>query len=307
MSIKLKNILLEILHNNSFTQKLNEYELGNASEDNDGNWEEIFNDMKPQDITINELFGWWLEVYSAMASKLLGYSKQINLGHKLNKFDADIRKIISSTKTCMDKIAILAPGVFAKMKKDEAFLLNDIKDDLIEELKELLNKQSMQQESSDIAEKLERIADNYQRVSEELLQLSWDYVEDEDERGSGDFRNIETEKKLTPDDLKAMNYRIQPIQKPTRWITTVLGKDRFDDAGHEKRQLEMVNKLKQGKTLIEIYNWLMNTQSYSHGRIAYSHISDLFYGRYYETDNPPLVPFDTLMKFHTAVGKLNNY
>ena len=70
--IKLKNILLEILHNNSFTKKLNEYEWGEASEDNDGNWEEIFYDMKPKDITINELFGWWLEVYSAMASKLLG-------------------------------------------------------------------------------------------------------------------------------------------------------------------------------------------------------------------------------------------
>jgi len=290
------------------TKNLNEETVfKKASEENDGNWEEIFNDMKPTDITINELFGWWLEVYSAIASKLLGYSKQINLGRKLNEFDSDIRKIISATKTCMDKIAILSPGVFAKMKKDEAFLLNDIKDDLIEELKELLNKQSMQQESSDITEKLQQIADDYQRISEYLLEISWDYVEDEGELGDGDLENIQTKKKLKPEEIVAMNYHIQPTQKTTPWITTKMAVDPHDTEGHANFQLETVNKLKQGKTLIEIYNWLMSTQGYSHGRIAYGFMSSMFYDRYYGTDTPPLVPFDTIMSFHKAVGKLDNY
>jgi hypothetical protein len=286
------------------TKNLNEETIfKKASEENDGNWEEIFNDMKPSDISVNELFGWWLEVYSAIASKLLNYSKQINLGHKLNEFESDIQKIISATKTCVDKISMLHPNVYAKMRKNEAFLLNDIKDELIEELRELFRKKSMDQQSNDISEKLESIADNYQRISEDLLELSWDYTDDEDELSSSDAQTNNT----SPVNDDAFNYRIKPTQKPTPWITYEMGVNPNDTEGHENKRSEMINKLKQGKSLGEIYNWLMNTQGYSHGRFASSHISSLFYNRYYGTDTPPLVPFEKIMAFGKAIEKLPNY
>jgi hypothetical protein len=297
--IKLKKILLEVLHNNSFTKKLNELGSSHASERNDGNWEEIFNNMKPSDTTINELFGWWLEVYSAMASKLLSFSKQIDLGYKLNQFESDIQKIISATRTCMDKIALLSPSVFAKMKKDEAFLLNDIKDELIEELQELLTKKFSQQESSDISEKLRQIADDYQRISENLLVLSWDYTEDESELGYADTDSAMAKKKLQPKDIAALNYSIPPTQPETPWVTTKMFRDRHDDLGHAALEEETRNKIKQGKSLIDIYNWLLNTQAYE-GPAADTYMIIVLN---YESQ---LVPFDKMVEFGKAIDKLPN-
>jgi hypothetical protein len=293
--IKLKDLLAENMRRFK-TKNLNEDNtiFQKASPNENSNWKEVFRDMKPTDITVNELFGWWLEVYSAIADKLLYYSEQLDRGNKITQYSNDILEMIGATKTCIDKISMLHPEVYAKMRKDESILLNDIKDDLIEELRELLKNPQMY-ESNDIAEKLSNISNDYQRISNSLLELSWDYTDDEDESGYNptDFNN-------KPVDNNIFNYHIKQTQSETPWIST-----NIED--WDERNAELINKLNQGKTLYEIYSWLMNTQPYEEGRFATNAMDSAYYDPFYFANKTPLIPFDAIMAFKKAIAKDKKY
>jgi hypothetical protein len=166
------------------TKNLNESggSLQQASPDPDADWEGVFNSfsefMGDHNQRSNQILGWWLEVYSAMADTLAYYAEQLMDGQSITQYQPDILKIIDATDKCIHKFQTVTPDIYkAFLEEDCEYMIRDIRDDLIGELKDLLRK-SNKLKSYALGEKLEPIADAYQEMSEEILHVSWDLAHD---------------------------------------------------------------------------------------------------------------------------------
>ena len=156
--------------------------LQQADASGEGNWETIVNRlsyyMNDGNQRSNQIFGWWLEAYSAMADRLAYMAEQIKKGHQIAEYQPDILKIIAATSECIKKFQTVTPDIYKEFIAEENdYLIEMINDDLIGELKDLL-KVPNKLKSYEIGETLETIANNYQEMSESLLHVSWDLAHD---------------------------------------------------------------------------------------------------------------------------------
>lgn len=186
----MKKSLKQILRENMYrfgTKNLNEQAgmstLQSASADEHSDWEGIFNNfqtwMNDNGSQSNKLFGWWLETYAAMGSKLAFYAERLKAGSSLSEFQQDILKIAAASMECIKKFQTTNSQLWAEFEDEgNDYIISDIKDDLVGELKDLL-KSAPKLDSGKIAEKLRGIAHNYQMMSEQLLEISWDFSGDD--------------------------------------------------------------------------------------------------------------------------------
>jgi hypothetical protein len=246
--IKLKNILGEIFHDIKESS-----ELQRALPDSSVNWLETFNDM-PRVADDVDLLMWWSDVYHDMGSTLAYYKKQIELGYKLKQFQNDIKQLIQHTNKCVDKIRLIVPTAFNNVKQN-SLILNNIKDDIVEELKELL-KLDDSIEMSEVADHIEKIADSYATAAEGLVEQTWDSEDETELASNDDFNNYDT-----------ANIRIKnPTMAKTPWLTyePKSSQDKYSPANVETR-----NKFLQGYSLMDIYNWWMRIVPRGEGFIMF--------------------------------------
>lgn len=156
--------------------------LQQANSSGEGDWETTFNQfsefMNDGNQRSNQILGWWLESYSAMADRLAFIAEQIKGGHQIAEYQPDILKIIAATSECIKKFQTVTPDIYKEfMDEENDYLIEMINDDLIGELKDLL-KVPNKLKSYQIGETLETIADGYQEMSESLLHVSWDLAHD---------------------------------------------------------------------------------------------------------------------------------
>jgi len=178
------------------TKNLNEQmgSLQQSSPNGNSGWEQQFNSfasqMRNNPQSSNSLFGWWLEVYSAMADQLAFYAQKLNHGYQIEEFKPEILKIAKATGDCMTKFRTINPPLYDRLVKDDwGFVFRNIKDDLIDELQDLvLNAKKLN--SSELSHTLKDIADAYQFRSENLLNISWDYAIDSSRPDNSDNINI---------------------------------------------------------------------------------------------------------------------
>jgi len=168
--------------------------LQQSSPNENSGWERQFNSFSSQmssnPQSSNNLFGWWLEVYSSMADQLAFYAQKLNHGYKIEEFKSEILKIAKATGDCMNKFRTINPQLYDRLVKDDyGFVFRNIKDDLIDELQDLvLNAKKLN--SSQLSHTLEHIADAYQFRSESILNMSWDYAIDSSRPDNSDNINI---------------------------------------------------------------------------------------------------------------------
>jgi hypothetical protein len=168
--------------------------LQTASPNENSGWEREFNSFSSQlrnnPQSSNILFGWWLEVYSAMADQLAFYAQQLNLGYKIEQFKPEILKIAKATGDCMNKFQTINPQLYKRLVNDDyGYVFRKIKDDQIGELHDLL-KDAKKLSPSELSRTLKDIADVYQFRSENILNMSWDYAIDSDLLDNSDNINI---------------------------------------------------------------------------------------------------------------------
>jgi hypothetical protein len=66
------------------------------------------------------------------------YKEDITKIFVIHKSRNDIKQLIQHTNKCVDKIRLIVPTAFNNVKQN-SLILNNIKDDIVEELKELLD------------------------------------------------------------------------------------------------------------------------------------------------------------------------
>lgn len=170
-----KNNLHRLLRENMQrfkTKNLTESDnLQTASPNSNANWRQTFQDI-PNDLDPVMLLTWWSDVYADMGSSVIGMSKQVEMGGALQDVRTELVSIADHTNKCRDKIRMIAPGVYAQVK-DDVMILDMIKDDLVEEIKKLTTGAKFE-EAATIAMQLEKIANTYARLSQYILEQSWD-------------------------------------------------------------------------------------------------------------------------------------
>lgn len=178
------------------TKNLNEAggSLQQSKPDENSGWQRLFNSfssmMSSNPQSSNNLFGWWLEVYSSMADQLAFYAQQLNLGYNIKQFEPEILKIAKATGDCMTKFQNINPQLYDRLVKDGyEYVFRRIKDDQIGELHDLL-KDVKNLNSAAASRTLKDIADEYQFRSENILNLSWDYAVDSTNSDNSDNINI---------------------------------------------------------------------------------------------------------------------
>lgn len=193
--MKKKNLLAENMRRFK-TKNLNEAmgSLQTSVPNENSEWERIFNKlssfMTDKNSGSNQLFGWWLEVYAAMADQLAFYAQQLNLGYNIEQFKPEILKIAKATGDCMTKFQNLSPQLYARLIKDNyGYVFRKIKDDQIGELHDLI-RDAKKLSSADLSHTLMDIADVYQFRSENILNLSWDYAVDSTNSDNSDNINM---------------------------------------------------------------------------------------------------------------------
>jgi hypothetical protein len=194
--IKLKNLLKKNMRRFK-TKNLSETGRGvlqTATPNKDSGWESMFNDfasfMGDQNSKSNQIFGWWLEVYAAMGEQLAFYAEQLKEGRPINEFQQDILKIADASITCIKKFQTTTSDLWNAFQDDGYdYIVDDIKDDLVGELKDLI-KTSSKFKPYKLGERLAELADDYQTMSEQLLEFSWDYATDSEADDNSDNVNV---------------------------------------------------------------------------------------------------------------------
>ena len=265
--IKLKDILGEIYY------RINEAtEIQQAIPDSSADWLATFNDM-PNEAGEVDLLMWWSDVYHDMGNTLAYYKKQIELGYKLNQFHNDIKQLIQYTNKCVDKVKLIVPKAFNNVDRN-SLILNNIKDDIVQELKELL-KLGDYIEMSDVANHIEKIANTYAVTSEALVEQTWDYSdEDETELASSDDFN-----KYASANLRINN----PSMPKTPWLNY---KPSFDGGEFSPAYVETRNKFLQGYSLMDIYNWWMSIIPLMGGYMGSITVGRALWGDGWQNSNP---------------------
>jgi len=164
------------------TKNLNEQTLQQATPNENSGWEQMFNNlssfMNDKNSASNQIFGWWLEVYSSMGEQLAFIAQQLNLGHQFAEFKPEILKIAKATGECVSKFRTINPALYDAMIKDDyAYVFRNINDDLIGELHDLVLT-AKKLSSSELSHTVADIANAYQFRSESILHISWDYAVD---------------------------------------------------------------------------------------------------------------------------------
>jgi hypothetical protein len=281
--IKLKDILAEIFHNIKEAS-----EIQQASPDSSADWLETFNDM-PKVAGDVDLLMWWSDVYHDMGNTLAYYKKQIELGYKLTQFHNDIRQLIQHTNKCVDKIRLIVPKAFNNVKQN-SLILNNIKDDIVEELKELL-KLDDSTEMSAVTDHMEKIADSYATVAEGLIEQTWDSEAESELASKDDFNKYDS-----------ANIRIKnPTMAKTPWLTyaPISSADKYSPANVETR-----NKFLQGYSLMDIYNWWMRVEPRGEGFIMFDNfVKRALYNSL--DDNEQLITGKQARDFHEYIRRVD--
>ena len=151
---------------------------------------------------------------------------------------------------------MIVPTAFNNVKEN-SLILNNIKDDIVEELKELL-KLDDSVEMSEVADHIEKIADSYGRAAEGLIEQTWDYS-DEDKT---ELASIDDFNKYASANIRIKN----PTMPKTQWLNyaPTSSNDKNSPANVETR-----NKFLQGYSLMDIYNWWMRVVPSGEGFIIF--------------------------------------
>lgn len=233
------------------TKNLNEtYDIHSANLEHGDNWSQTFMDF-PRTTDAVDLINWWSDVFADMGPAVLKIAKQIEMGDQLANYKSELTSIMNHTNKCTDKIKLIAPNVYNQIK-DDVILLDMIKDDLVEEIKKLVSGTRFDEVAS-ITAQLEKIANSYTRVSNWMLEQSWDSAESEYERIDTKHNAM---KAAASSGVQNITYK-KPTGK-TPWPN--YSADHVDVLMREGQPYYMLirSKYLEGYSLKEIFDWWMN-------------------------------------------------
>lgn len=118
---------------------------------------------------------WWQDFFDAIANHLAYYAEQIKRNSaSFNDYATDIKEMYAAVKQSFSKAAVAFPWFNNIVRTKEKWLIEKINDDVLEELKQLL--QNHKTYPIDVTIKnMQTLANKCQDVSEDMLHLGWDY------------------------------------------------------------------------------------------------------------------------------------
>jgi len=118
---------------------------------------------------------WWQDVFASIARHLGYYSQQIKQGTPFSEYASDIVDMYKAIKNSYSKVAVAFPWFNDEIiRGKQKWLIEKINDDILEEIKQLLQNQKTY--PVDVTSKnMLTIANSCQDVSEDILHLGWDY------------------------------------------------------------------------------------------------------------------------------------
>jgi len=150
-----------------------------ANSDASGDWQSTFQDF-PSTADATDLIMWRSDVAADMGSAVKSIAEKIEKGDTLANHRSELVNITNHTNKCRDKIQLISPKVYHQIK-DDIVILDMIKDDLVEEIKQLTTGNKFN-EANSIVDQLEKIANSYVMVSGYLLEQSWDASASDEEQ-----------------------------------------------------------------------------------------------------------------------------
>lgn len=136
-------------------------------------WQDSYNQsiMRP---SVGGVTMWWQDVFDDIANHLAYYAQQIKQGTPFSNYAPDILEMYKAIKQSYNKAAVAFPWFNDIIRTDEKWLIEKINDEVLEELKQLLQNQKTYPKDVTI-KNMNTIANTCQDVSEDMVHLGWDY------------------------------------------------------------------------------------------------------------------------------------
>ena len=118
---------------------------------------------------------WWQDVFDSISNHLAYYAEQIKGDSaSFNDYATDIKEMYAAVKQSFSKAAVAFPWFNNIVRTKEKWLIEKINDDVLEELKQLL--QNHKTYPIDVTIKnMQTLANKCQEVTEDMVHLGWDY------------------------------------------------------------------------------------------------------------------------------------